>query len=157
MSLGELDGDGVFTAYREGGEVALVWGFQGGTMVTPAISLDGTLASGDEPVLDVTLENIDARTQQPWAFAPRMTRLLTFARRDGRLVSASLMNQLGINDLAGQPIRLRLTVESARGPLQTEVTVTLRSAGPAPRGGCSLAPQYCDALADPSDDAAARD
>ena len=158
ITVGTRESDGGFTPYTNNGEVPLVWGFQGGTMITPSISIDGALGAGDEVPFDVSLENVDATTNQAWSnYSGFAQRTMTFSRVGDRLVSSPIQDQLAFDDLPGQRMKLRVTVVTPRGNLQHEVSFTLRSAGPRPRGGCALAPMYCDAaLSDPSD-ASARD
>lgn len=156
--VGTRESDGTLTPYTNNGEVPLVWGFQGGTMITPSISIDGALATGDEAPFDVSVENVDATTNQRWPNYGGFTqRTMTFTRVGDRLVSYPIQDQLAFDDLPGVRMKLRVTVSTPRGNLQREVSFTLRSAGPRPRGGCALAPMYCDVPESDFSDATARD
>jgi hypothetical protein len=156
--VGTRESDGTITPYTNNGEVPLVWGFQGGTMITPSISIDGALGTGDEVPFDVSVENFDAATNQPWPnYSGFSQRTMTFSRVGNRLVSAPIQDQLAFEDLPGARMKLRVTVATPRGNLQHEVSFTLRSAGPRRRGACALSPMYCDDALSNLDDASARD
>ena len=131
-----LRADGaVFTPWHDGETVPLVWGLQGGVMVTPAVAIDGHLVSATDPTLEISITNIDPATGMPMSFPGYGPVRGIFARLDQRLVNGPIQDQLGWTDMAGQHVRLRAHVGGMGLSLDGEVEVVLGSAGPGPRGG----------------------
>ena len=160
-----LRGDGaVFTPWHDGDTIPLMWGPQGGVMVTPAVAIDGALVSGVDPTLEVQLENLDPATGMPLASFPGYGPVRAiFARLDRRLVNGPIFDQLGWTDMTGTHLRLRAHVRGTGLDLTGEVEIVLGSAGAMPpppdctdampcfdgTGDGGLVPRDVDAAASP--------
>jgi hypothetical protein len=127
-------GDGAtFIPWTNEEIIPLVWGSQGGVMVTPAVAIDGALVSATDPSLVVQLWNYDAATGEAFAgFGGYGPVISFFARLDARLVNGPIQDQLGWTDMAGQRVRLRAHVEGMGVDANGEVTIVLGSAGTMP-------------------------
>lgn len=137
-----IDDGGTLAILDEGDRVDLVWGLQGGTMITPSL-LVPTRVTGDA---EVTLENIDvgtgARLPDFPGYGP--TRIPT-SSRDGMTVTAPLYDQLGWAALAeGTQLDLYARVLAGGRVYEGVVRVAIH-APPCPSGscGCPDAPPEC--------------
>ena len=132
-----LRGDGaVFTPWTDGETVTLVWGSQGGVMVTPTVAIDGRLISATDPTLEIELSNIDPATGMQMSFPGYGPVRSIFARLDQRLANGPILDQLGWTDMPGQRVILRAHVSGMGVDARGEVEIVLGSAGPAPRTLC---------------------
>lgn len=127
-------GDGAtFTPWTDEEIIPLVWGAQGGVMVTPAVAIDGALVSAIDPALVVSLSNYDADTGAQLTEFPGFGPVnAIFARLDARLVNGPIFDQLGWTDLSGQRVRIRAHVEGMGVIANGEVVIVLGSAGTMP-------------------------
>ena len=127
-------GDGAtFTAWSDGEIIPLVWGAQGGVMVTPTVAIDGALVSAIDPTLVIELRNYDADTGERLVdFAGYGPLTAIFARLDGRLVNGPIFDQLGWTDMPGRHIRIQAHVDGMGVEANGEVVIELGAAGTMP-------------------------
>jgi hypothetical protein len=127
-------GDGaMFTPWSNEEIIPLVWGAQGGVMVTPAVAIDGALVPAVDPTLVVQLENYDATTGARLADFPGYGPVNAFfARLDARLVNGPIFDQLGWTDDSGRRVRIHAHVLGMGVDAHGEVTIVLGSAGAMP-------------------------
>ena len=113
--------------WTTGAEVALVFGAQGGFMVTPVIEIDGALADGDEPCLRVTLEHRDPGGTTVFdEFRSRETTEHFVRTIDGDLATGRIFDQLRWSPLpAGTPLEITVTVRGDSFAARSVVTVAL--------------------------------
>ncbi len=127
-------GDGAtFTPWTNEEIIPLVWGTQGGVMVTPAVAIDGALVSATDPALVVQLSNYDADTGEALASFPGYGPVSAiFARLDARLVNGPIFDQLDWTDIGGRRIRIRAHVQGMGVDADGEVVIQLGGAGAMP-------------------------
>ncbi len=136
VEIGTRGSGATFTPWRDGATVPLVWGSQGGVMLTPAVAIDGALVAGDAPGLDVSLENLVAPDRTPLEGFPGYGPVhALFARLDTRLVDGPLYDQLGWSDMPGRRLILRARVVGDGVDAVGEIEVVLGSAGSGPVDG----------------------
>lgn len=137
-----LDEGAGLVLIEDGDAVPLVWGLQGGVMITPSLVLPGRV-TGD---VEVTLENVDpstglVRTDFP-GYGPVA---MPTSTRDGATVTAPIYDQLGWTALPdGAALELRARVLAAGRTHRGVVRVVLQST-PCPAGSCACpdAPPEC--------------
>lgn len=133
VEIGTRASGAVFTPWHDGEMIPLVWGPQGGVMVTPAVAIDGTLVSATDPALDVEIANLTLPDRAPLAEFPRFgpVRAL-FARLDRRLVDGPIYDQLGWTEMPGRHVILRAHVSGMGVDVVGEVEIILASSGTVP-------------------------
>jgi hypothetical protein len=127
-------GDGAtFTPWHDGDSIPLVWGPQGGVMITPSVAIDGALVSGTDPGLDVTLQNLTVPDHTPLADFPGYGPVhALFARLDTLLVDGPIYDQLGWSDVSGQRILVRARVMGSGIDASGQVEILLAPTSTAP-------------------------
>ena len=109
VEIGTRESGARFTPWHDGDTIPLVWGSQGGVMITPAVAIDGSLISAVDPALIVTVTNLRAADHAPFIEFPGVGPLRAlFARLDARLVDGPIFDQLGWSETPG----LRMIVQA---------------------------------------------
>lgn len=124
LTIGDASGP-----WTEGQEVALVWGGQGGIMVTPVIRVSGEAAPGDEPLcVRITLVN---ETEVDVA-APGLERLQILQAVEGGWESQPLEDFLGFSPspFVGQELTVDVTVVDEASTFEASGAVTIVLAAP---------------------------
>lgn len=126
-SSGVVLRDATGTAWTGGAEVVLVFGAQGGFMITPVVEIDGALADGDEPCLRVTLEHRDPGGTTVFdEFRSRETNERFVRTIDGDLATDPIFDQLRWTPLPrGTPVEVTVTVRGESFAARSVVTVAL--------------------------------
>jgi len=110
--------------WTDGQEVPLVWGGQGGIMVTPVLRVDGAPMAGDEPLcVLVTLVN---ETDVEEA-APGLERLRVLRASDGGWESEPIEDFLGFapSPFVGQELTIDVTVVDQASTFEATGAVTI--------------------------------
>jgi hypothetical protein len=114
VEIGLRESGAVFTPWHDGDVIPLVWGPQGGVMITPSVAIDGTLVSDASPALDVALSNLVLPGLTPLDSFPGYGPVhALFARLDARLVNGPIFDQLGWTETPGLQLRLRAHVSGS--------------------------------------------
>lgn len=127
-------GDGAtFTPWQDGDSIPLVWGPQGGVMITPSVAIDGALVSGTDPGLDVTLQNLTVPDHTPLADFPGYGPVhALFARLDTLLVDGPIYDQLAWSDVSGRRLLIRARVMGSGIDATGQVEIVLAPTSSAP-------------------------
>lgn len=130
VEIGTREGD-VFTAWHDGDTVPQVRGPQGGMMITPAVRLDGALASGDAPELTLLIQNFTLPGLTPFQdFAGYGPVAQPFDRVASSLEVGPIFDQLSWNDVTGLRMQVRARVTTSAGlDARGQVDVVLGSPG----------------------------
>ncbi len=115
--------------WTDGQEVPLIWGGQGGIMVTPVLRIEGDPAPGEDTLcVLVTLVN---ETDIEEA-APGLERLRILEAGDGGWVSEPLEDFLGFapSPFVGQELTLEVTVVDQDSTFEASGSVTITLAAP---------------------------
>lgn len=139
----EVDGE----TLTDGLIVDWVWGFQGGTMITPTLVFDAGVTEGE------TVEVVVTHAPDPEApelfgeaadFQGPFTYFFDVWRNDGRLIVGPINDQLGWVDLDGMRLIHEVEVRAARGTTTRTAAIELAESEPSPcdafeleSGGCA--------------------
>lgn len=133
VEIGTRASGAVFTPWHDGDTIPLVWGPQGGVMVTPAVAIDGTLVSATDPALDVVISNLTVPARAPLADFPGYGPVhALFARLDTRLVNGPIYDQLGWTETPGIHLIVQAHVSGMGIDAWGEVEIVLASSGTTP-------------------------
>lgn len=124
LTIGDSSGP-----WTDGQEVPLVWGGQGGIMITPVLRIEGGATPSDEPLcVLVTLVN---ETDVEEA-APGLERLRVLDARDGGWESDPLEDFLGFapSPFIGQQLTIEVTVVDQDSTFEATGSVTVTLAAP---------------------------
>lgn len=119
--------DAAGVAWTDGTPVELVFGAQGGFMITPAVEIDGALADGPTPCLRVSLEHRDPGGTTVFdEFRFRETNERFVRTIGGDLRTDPIFDQLRWAPLpSGTPVEVTVTVRGESFAAQSVVTVML--------------------------------
>ncbi|MBX7193482.1 MAG: hypothetical protein K1X94_15610 [Sandaracinaceae bacterium] len=125
--VGLTQGD-TFTAWHDGDAVAYVWGFQGGTMITPTISAPSSIASPSNPCVLLDIENLEPEGGHVFEAFPRYTTLLDGTPNGDRLELVGVFDQLGNAAIPEHtPLTLDVTIRGTAGAAHTRVRIDVVS------------------------------
>lgn len=137
VQIGTRESGAVFTPWHDGEVVPMVYGPQGGVMITPAVAIDGSLVSGTDPGLDVVLSNLVLPDRVPLGEFPGYGPVHSlFARLDTLLVNGPIFDQIGWTPPASHDLVVRARVMGPGLDAHGEVQIVLSlSSAPPPDAG----------------------
>lgn len=115
------------TVWSDGTEVELIFGPQGGYMVTPVLEIDGALADGENPCLRVAVENADPGGSPIFDdFRVLETNRDFYRTLDGDLATGPIFDQVRWAPVpSGTPLALTITIRGVDFAARRTVTVAL--------------------------------
>lgn len=121
--IGSYDGDGNFVAYMDGGETPLIFGFQGGYMVTPVIRVPALAGDTPTPCFNIRIDN----ELDPAGSAPDLDFSMIGEAEDGMYTLEGISNFLGNvrRDLVGRTLTMDVDIVADGFTVEETIQVVL--------------------------------